>query len=162
MATSKSRQASPAEATKKQKMTGSEPLVNEIGSRELHKKHSVGFEDADNGFLRLRIKDQLFVDKLLLDDHIDTDQHKEAERILGIAQSANVYIKSPNMEAVASEGGKPEMMTSGLMRLRGILKAIQKKHGDIGVEVLYRHVIEDEWTDNQDRINILSAVLTRD
>ena len=66
------------------------------------------------------------------------------------------------MEAVASEGGKPEMMTSGLMRLRGILKAIQKKHGDIGVEVLYRHVIEDEWTDNQDRINILSAVLTRD
>ena len=137
-------------------------LVNEIGSRQLHQKHKVTVEASDNGFARSRVKDQLFIDKLLMRDHITVRQHSEAERILGLAQSANVYLKSPNMAGIISDGGKPDMMTSGLMRLRGLLKAIEKKFGDKGVTVLYRHVIEDVHTEDIPSIELLSLILTRD
>ena len=142
--------------------TGTKLLVNEVGSRQLHQKHKVTVEASDNGFARSRVKDQLFIDKLLMKDHITVRQHSEAERILGLAQAANVYLKSPNMAGIISDGGKPDMMTSGLMRLRGLLKAIEKKFGEKGVTVLYRHVIEDVHTEDLPSIKLLSVMLTRE
>tara|TARA_R100000995_G_scaffold70657_1_gene39252 strand:- start:239 stop:730 length:492 start_codon:yes stop_codon:yes gene_type:complete len=140
---------------------GTELLVNEIGSRQLHQKHKVSVEASDNGFARSRVKDQLFIDDLLMKDRITLAQHREAERIVGLAQAANIYLKSPNMAGFLG-GGKPDMMTSGLMRLRGLLKAIEKKYGEVGVTILYRHVIENFWTESQEKIELLSKMLTNE
>ena len=140
---------------------GIELLVNEVGSHQLHQKHKVTMEASDNGFARSRVQDQLFIDDLLMKDHITLAQHREAERIIGLAQAANIYLKSPNMAGFLG-GGKPDMMTSGLMRLRGLLKAIQRKYGEIGVTLLYRHVIENVWTDNKEKIELLSEILTKE
>ena len=140
---------------------GIELLVNEVGSHQLHQKHKVTVESADNGFARSRVQDQLFVDDLLMKNHITLAQHREAERIIGLAQAANIYLKSPNMAGFLG-GGKPDMMTSGLMRLRGLLKAIERKYGEIGVTLLYRHVIENVWTDNKEKIELLSEILTKE
>jgi len=54
------------------------------------------------------------------------------------------------------------MMTSGLMRLRGLLKAIERKYGEIGVTILYRHVIENVWTESKEKIELLSEILTKE
>tara|TARA_A100001391_G_scaffold144210_1_gene101944 strand:+ start:1350 stop:1781 length:432 start_codon:yes stop_codon:yes gene_type:complete len=140
---------------------GTKLLVNEVGSRQLHEKHNVTVEPSDNGFARSRVQDQLFIDDLLMKDHITLAQHREAERIIGLAQAANIYLKSPNMAGFLG-GGKPDMMTSGLMRLRGLLKAIERKYGEIGVTLLYRHVIENVWTDNKEKIELLSEILTKE
>ena len=140
---------------------GTELLVNEIGSRQLHQKHKVTVEASDNGFARSRVKDQLFIDDLLMKDRITLAQHREAERIVGLAQAANIYLKSPNMAGFLG-GGKPDMMTSGLMRLRSLLKAIERKYGEVGVTILYRHVIENVWTESQEKIELLSKMLTNE
>tara|TARA_R110002020_G_C15920591_1_gene742809 strand:+ start:242 stop:673 length:432 start_codon:yes stop_codon:yes gene_type:complete len=140
---------------------GTKLLVNEVGSRQLHEKHNVTVEASDNGFARSRVKDQLFIDDLLMKDYITLAQHREAERIIGLAQAASVYLKSPNMAGFLGEG-RPDMMTSGLMRLRSLMKAIEKKYGELGVLLVYRYVIEDKETGDLRAIKLLAKILTRD
>ena len=144
-------------------MTGNKKiLVNEVGNRHLHKKHKIALEGSDNGFSRAKVQDQLFVDQLLMDDLITVAQHREAERIVALAQSANVYVKTPSREPRIGGGGKPDMMSSGLMKLRRFYLLISHKHGEAGVSVLYSHVIKDIPTDDKEKICLLAKVLTKD
>ena len=50
----------------KKMTTGSDLKINDIGSPLLHKHHKVDVEDAGNGFARSKVKDQLFIDHLLI------------------------------------------------------------------------------------------------
>ena len=146
----------------RRKTTGFSLKVNDVGSPNLHRHHEVGVEDAGNGWARSRVKDQLFVDRLLMNDDLTVAQHLEAERLIGLAQKAKVYLKSPRMGASSFGGNRPDMMSSGLMRYARYFKRVIRKWGTEGAGILHDHVIEDKHTKDQARINLLAEMLTRD
>ena len=86
--------------------TGSDLKVNDKGSPLLRKHHAVDVEDGGSGVGRAVVKDQLFIDHLLIKDMIDVHQHMEAERVINLAVSAQVYLKSPSMDSISHGGGQ--------------------------------------------------------
>ena len=102
------------------------------------------------------------VDRLLMNDDLTVAQHLEAERLIGLAQKAKVYLKSPRMGASSFGGNRPDMMSSGLMRYARYFKRVIRKWGTEGAGILHDHVIEDKHTKDQARINLLAEMLTRD
>ena len=143
-------------------MSPSDLPVNEIGNKHLHLKHDINLEQSDSGFARAKIKDQLFVDHLLMEDIIDVYQHQNAEKLVAIAVSAGVFLRSPNLSGTnLTSSGKSNIYSSGLMRWNGVEKSIRKKWGDDGMKIIYDHVILDVWTDDPERVGILGRILTR-
>jgi len=143
-------------------MSPSDLPVNEIGNKHLHLKHDINLERSDSGFARAKIKDQLFVDHLLMEDIIDVYQHQNAEKLVAIAVSAGVFLRSPNLSGTNfPSSGKSNIYSSGLMRWNGVEKSIRKKWGDDGMKIIYDHVILDVWTDDQEKVGILGRILTR-
>ena len=143
-------------------MSHSDLPVNEIGNKHLHLKHDINLERSDSGFARAKIKDQLFVDHLLMQDLIDVYQHQNAEKLVAIAVSAGVFLRSPNLSGTNfPSSGKSNIYSSGLMRWNGVEKSIRKKWGDDGMKIIYDHVILDVWTDDQEKVGILGRILTR-
>jgi hypothetical protein len=145
----------------------SEVFVNEVGSKGIHDRHTVALEAGDSRFARARVKDQLFIDHLLMDDTLTVDQHREAERILNLVVSASVYLKSPSMEGFSgavqggSGGGRNDIYSSALMRWHRQEKYLRRKWGDTGVGVVHDHIVLDVWTDSQPRISLLSQILDK-
>lgn len=143
----------------------SEVVVNEVGSKGIHDRHTVALEAGDSRFARARVKDQLFIDHLLMDDTLTVDEHREAERILDLVVSASVYLRSPSMEGFSgavqggSGGGKNNIYSSALMKWHRQEKYIRRKWGDEGVGVVHDHIVLDIWTDDQSRINLLAQIL---
>ncbi|MAR84467.1 MAG: hypothetical protein CMF55_06730 [Legionellales bacterium] len=145
-------------------MSPSDLPVNEIGNKHLHFKHDINLEQSDSGFARAKIKDQLFVDHLLMQDFIDVYQHQNAEKLVTIAVSAGVFLRSPNLSGVTGADGNKQnssIYSSGLMRWNGVEKSIRKKWGDDGMKIIYDHVILDVWTDDQEKVGMLGRILTR-
>ena len=143
----------------------SEVFVNEIGSKGIHDRHTVALEAGDSRFARARVKDQLFIDHLLMDDILTIDQHVQAERLLNLAVSASVYLKSPGFmgfvgaDSGGSGGGRNDIYSSALMRWHRQEKYLRRKWGDTGVGVVHDHIVLDVWTDSQPRISLLSQIL---
>ena len=145
----------------KKMTTGSDLKINDIGSPLLHKHHKVDVEDAGNGFARSKVKDQLFIDHLLIKDLINVDEHLEAERVIGLAVGAQVYLKSPSMNQSSFGSGKPDMMSSGLMRYSRYMRWVIDNWGLEGEQVITLHVIDDVHTNDFAQISLLRKVLSR-
>lgn len=146
--------------SKTKTMTGSK--VNDIGSLHLHTKHIVTIENLDSGFSRASVKDQLFIDKLLLGGLLSLEQHAYAESLIEIAQKAGVYLKSPSMAGVRTFGGKPaDLYSSGLMRWSRIVKRVLHLHGEEGEKVLHDHIIGDMHTSDPNRIDLIRRILSK-
>ena len=135
--------------------------TNEVGNRHLHDRHNITLESTDHGFAHAKIRDQLFIDSLLLKDQLTMKQHAEAERILLLCQFAGVFLGSPSLTSVRIPGNKPDPYSSALMALSRIMKKIQTKHGLAGVKAIEDHVIEDRRTSNKKTIELLAKILTR-
>jgi hypothetical protein len=88
--------------TKKKMKTGSK--VNDIGSLQLHSKHDIVIETLDTGLARATIRDQLFIDKLLLAGLITLHQHSRAGYFLRLAELASVHLCSPSLSPIVSGG----------------------------------------------------------
>lgn len=130
----------------------------DLGTARLHARHHIGFDQADSGLTRARVKDQLFIDDLLMADVLTMEQHAAAERLLGLAQRAGVFLKPLNFDSRGG-GGKADLYTSAFMRLRRVLKAIHRDYGTDGVEVFWVHIVEDVPTQSRDRLRLLQAIL---
>ena len=77
----------------KQAMTGNSDIkINETGTRELHQRHRTTLEQGEGAFLRVKVTDQLYIDKLLLSKNLDLQQHSTAEWVLKQAMQANVFV----------------------------------------------------------------------
>ena len=146
--------------TKKPMKTGSK--VNDIGSLQLHSKHDIVIETLDTGLARATIRDQLFIDKLLLAGLITLHQHSRAENFLRLAENASIYLRSPNLSQVVSGGvQKKDLYSRGLLRLSRALKSVRHLHGQLGVDVIQDHIIEDRHTKDPARIDAIRAVLSQ-
>jgi len=137
--------------------------VNDIGTKSLHEKHHVVLEQSDSKFARAKVKDQLFVDYLLMEDIITVDQHVNAEALLDLATKAGAYLKSPDFGRITTAlAGKPsDIYSSSLMRWGRREKKIKKKFGNLGVEIVRDHVLLDLWTRQEQRIVLLKAILSQ-
>lgn len=141
--------------TKKQTTTGSD-----LGSRQVHRQHVVSVETLESGLPRATVKDQLFIDKLLMADLITVSQHARAEHFVELAQRARFYLSPPNMAGVRSASVKPvDIYSSGLMRFHRAMKHVLRLHGQEGVDAVYEHIIENRPTNVASRIQLLVKVL---
>ena len=135
--------------------------LNEVGNKGTHERHVVSLEPSDSAFLRGKVKDQLFIDHLLMTDVITLDQHASGERYLHLAVAASVYLTSPKFTGVG--GGvrsNTTMYSSGLMKWHRAEKNVRKKWGDEGVVIIHDHIVMDIWTDDDLKIEFLIRILT--
>ncbi len=58
-------------------------------------------------------------------------------------------------------GGKPDMMSSGLMRYARYFRRVIRKWGTEGAGILHDHVIEDKHTTDKNKILLIAEMLTR-
>ena len=135
--------------------------LNEVGNRGTHERHVVSLEPSDSAFLRGKVKDQLFIDHLLMTDVITLDQHASGERYLQLAVAASVYLTSPKFAGVVGGGVRSNttMYSSGLMKWHRSEKNVRKRWGDEGVVIIHNHIILDVWTNDDDKIAFLIKIL---
>ena len=135
--------------------------LNEVGNKGTHERHVVSLEPSDSAFLRGKVKDQLFIDHLLMTDVITLDQHASGERYLQLAVSASVYLTSPKFAGVVGGGVRSNttMYSSGLMKWHRAEKNVRKKWGDEGVVIIHNHIILDVWTNDDEKIAFLIKIL---
>lgn len=136
--------------------------INEIGNRGTHDHHVVTLEPSEAAFLRSRVRDQRFIDHLLMKDLITMGQHRRGEHLLKLAVSASVFLTSPKFTGMVGVGGgsNTNIYSSGLMRWHRAEKKIRKKWGDGGVVIIHDHVVLDIWTDDEDeKVEFLARIL---
>jgi|TARA_R110000803_G_scaffold163303_3_gene226926 predicted polyphosphate/ATP-dependent NAD kinase len=133
--------------------------VNDLGTAEIHKRHKTSLEQSDGAFLRVRVKDQLFIDELLLKRKIDCFHHAIAEKILSEAVRASVYIKSPSMEA-GGLGSIASKYSNYLLIFSRTLKRIITKFGCDGERLVFDVVVNNTPISNDDEIKKLKEILT--
>ena len=136
--------------------------LNEVGNKGTHERHVVSLEPSDSAFLRGKVKDQLFIDHLLMTDVITLDQHASGERYLQLAVAASVYLTSPKFAGVVGGGVRSNttMYSSGLMKWHRSEKNVRKRWGDEGVVIIHNHIILDVWTNDDLKIEFLIRILT--
>ena len=136
--------------------------LNEVGNKGTHERHVVSLEPSDSAFLRGKVKDQLFIDHLLMTDVITLDQHASGERYLQLAVAASVYLTSPKFTGAGGGGVRSNttMYSSGLMKWHRAEKNVRKKWGDSGVVIIHDHIVLDVWTDDDLKIEFLIRILT--
>ncbi|HBW00515.1 MAG TPA: hypothetical protein DEF03_04910 [Bacteroidetes bacterium] len=135
--------------------------INEVGSSTLHERHKIDLRQVpETQFLQAKVKDQLFIDHLLLEDLIDVKQHQNGEYIQSLASGAGCFATAPSFGGAYSPTTQPKNpLTQPLVRLSSKIRHIRRKYGDIGVNVVTAHVVLDKWTEDKTRINILAKVL---
>lgn len=132
-------------------MTGiSDIQINETGTSELHRRHKTSLEQSDGAFLRVKVTDQLYIDRLLLTKKIEIHHHTTAEWILNQATRANVYVKTPSMSDTFGGGNGGDRYTNGLLIFSRTMKRINKKFGDHGEKIVFDIIVDDvNIKDNQ-------------
>lgn len=75
-------------------------IANELGSKELHRRHTVRLESEDGVFLRGRVTDQRLIDRLYNFKLIDLDQYDAACAFHALAHRAGMYPASMQLERV--------------------------------------------------------------
>ena len=145
------------------KEKGGEPpptIINDIGTKELHEKHSTSLELPEGEKVsRVRIRDQLFIDKLLMNDSINLRQHRTAEWILSVATQAGIYLKTPSMSGVFGNTPKDVVFTNSLMRYARMTRKITDKYGSEGDRVVHEIIINDTDSANKEDIELLIKIL---
>tara|TARA_R110002153_G_scaffold81343_2_gene206219 strand:+ start:3738 stop:4184 length:447 start_codon:yes stop_codon:yes gene_type:complete len=141
-------------------MNGSSDIqVNDMGTSSLHQRHKTVLEPSEGSFLRVRVTDQLFIDKLLLKKTITMDQHYTAEWILRQAVRANVYLKSPSMDSGFSGGKAKDKYSNNLLIFSRTLKRITTKFGYGGEKLAFDLIVNNLETNDEKQIKKLIEIL---
>jgi hypothetical protein len=129
----------------KQKKTGTyKQKVNDLGNSGTHKKHKVVLEQSeDSKFVRGRVSDQLYIDRLLLADQIDLVEHKAAEYVLKVFVSAGVYVRTPDMSALSVSGGRKDKYTHGLLKMKDLCEYLAAEVGEDEALMICQSIVKD-------------------
>ena len=143
------------EASKKQIAIGN---FNEIGTAQVHRRHSVYLEQIDGEPIgRAKINDQMMIDTLLMNDSIDLDQHRAAEYLMDSAFKAGMFIKTPDLTSFG--GSKPKNIYNyGLVKFGEIVKVMTSEITEKGSDMVVRVVCEDQPV-NADELTLLRVGL---
>lgn len=137
--------------------------VNEVGGKKLHERHKIMLQEIESSnFLQAKVKDQLFIDHLLLHDCIDVNQHKNAEHIAFLASSAGCFPSGPSFGMVYQGGAsRKDLLSAPLVRLARKLRHVERKWGRTGINLVTDHVVLDKWTEDDQRIAALGEILEK-
>ena len=137
--------------------------VNEIGGKSLHQKHQIGLQETEGSkFLQAKVKDQLFIDHLLLNDRIDVNQHKNAAYLAFLASSAGCFARGASFGMVhQGSGSRKDPLKAPLVRLARKLGHVRRKWGVTGIGLVTDHVVLDKWTEDEGRIVALGEILEK-
>ena len=140
-------------------MTGtSEIQVNDLGTTELHKQHRVQLEPSDGAFLRGRVVDQIYIDKLLLSNELSMQQHATAEWFLNQAVKANVYVTTPNF-SLGFGGKKNSNYTNHLLALSRTMRKVYKKFGAEGGRILFQTIVDNLNIKSESKMKLFKNIL---
>jgi hypothetical protein len=143
----------------KQAMTGNSDIkINETGTRELHQRHKTTLEQGEGAFLRVKVTDQLYIDKLLLSKNLDLQQHSTAEWVLKQAMQANVFVKSPSMMGTFG-GGSGDKYTNGLLIFSRTMRKIKNKFGVEAEKIVFDIVVDDLNIKDKEKLKTLRRAL---
>ena len=143
----------------KQAMTGNSDIkINETGTRELHQRHRTALEQGEGAFLRVKVTDQLYIDKLLLSKNLDLQQHSTAEWVLKQAMQANVFVKSPSMMGTFG-GGSGDKYTNGLLIFSRTMRKIKNKFGVEAEKTVFDIVVDDLNIKDKEKLKTLRRAL---
>ena len=143
----------------KQAMTGNSDIkINETGTRELHQRHRTALEQGEGAFLRVKVTDQLYIDKLLLSKNLDLQQHSTAEWVLKQAMQANVFVKSPSMMGTFG-GGSGDKYTNGLLIFSRTMRKIKNKFGVEAEKIVFDIVVGDLSIKDKEKLKTLRRAL---
>jgi hypothetical protein len=143
----------------KQAMTGNSDIkINETGTRELHQRHRTTLEQGEGAFLRVKVTDQLYIDKLLLSKNLDLQQHSTAEWVLKQAMQANVFVKSPSMMGTFG-GGSGDKYTNGLLIFSRTMRKIKNKFGVEAEKIVFDIVVDDLNIKDKEKLKTLRRAL---
>jgi hypothetical protein len=143
----------------KQAMTGNSDIkINETGTRELHQRHRTTLEQGEGAFLRVKVTDQLYIDKLLLSKNLDLQQHSTAEWVLKQAMQANVFVKSPSMMGTFG-GGSGDKYTNGLLIFSRTMRKIKNKFGVKAEKIVFDIVVDDLNIKDKEKLKTLRRAL---
>tara|TARA_R110002051_G_scaffold261199_1_gene321108 strand:- start:1168 stop:1605 length:438 start_codon:yes stop_codon:yes gene_type:complete len=140
-------------------MTGNSDIkINETGTRELHQRHRTALEQGEGAFLRVKVTDQLYIDKLLLSKNLDLQQHSTAEWVLKQAMQANVFVKSPSMMGTFG-GGSGDKYTNGLLIFSRTMRKIKNKFGVEAEKIVFDIVVDDLNIKDKEKLKTLRRAL---
>tara|TARA_R110000744_G_scaffold4372_2_gene15900 strand:+ start:609 stop:1046 length:438 start_codon:yes stop_codon:yes gene_type:complete len=140
-------------------MTGNSDIkINETGTRELHQRHKTTLEQGEGAFLRVKVTDQLYIDKLLLSKNLDLQQHSTAEWVLKQAMQANVFVKSPSMMGTFG-GGSGDKYTNGLLIFSRTMRKIKNKFGVEAEKIVFDIVVDDLNIKDKEKLKTLRRAL---
>tara|TARA_R110002153_G_scaffold15947_3_gene56656 strand:- start:40 stop:477 length:438 start_codon:yes stop_codon:yes gene_type:complete len=140
-------------------MTGNSDIkINETGTRELHQRHRTTLEQGEGAFLRVKVTDQLYIDKLLLSKNLDLQQHSTAEWVLKQAMQANVFVKSPSMMGTFG-GGSGDKYTNGLLIFSRTMRKIKNKFGVEAEKIVFDIVVDDLNIKDKEKLKTLRRAL---
>ena len=143
----------------KQAMTGNSDIkINETGTRELHQRHRTALEQGEGAFLRVKVTDQLYIDKLLLSKNLDLQQRSTAEWVLKQAMQANVFVKSPSMMGTFG-GGSGDKYTNGLLIFSRTMRKIKNKFGVEAEKIVFDIVVDDLNIKDKEKLKTLRRAL---
>jgi len=129
-----------------QKLTGMTKSISDLGTREIHDRHSVMIE---GGIIpRAKVMDQLIVDKLLMDGRITLSQHMAAELFLSQAERACINIRAQKYDAIPAGNGKKDNFSNGYGAFSKTVTLVKKGLGVEYAMVLYDCLISNELAEN--------------
>jgi hypothetical protein len=126
----------------------SDKLHTDLGTSEIHKRHSVMVEGGK--MPRAKVMDQTLIDRYLIDGILTLQEHQAGEYILSQSAQAGMYVRPLRFEA--STGGKraeDPMANDSLMRFGRTMKLISDRYGPYH-KYLVEEVIIHGWDVSQD------------
>lgn len=96
-----------------------------LGSKELHKRHSVMIEGGK--YPRSKVMDQLIFDRYLMEGLINLSQHRSSEFLLNMAATAGMWARGANLNGVYVDSKKTSKVFFGMVPLGNALAKIKEQ-----------------------------------
>jgi hypothetical protein len=112
-----------------------------LGTKELHKRHSVMVEGGK--YPRSKVMDQHIIDRYLMQGKLTLKQFIIGEMLLAQAAKAGVWPKGANLTGT-SMSSKPNYVPYGIVPLGRSLNIIKDRYGEGHVYVVRKVIIDNK------------------
>ena len=119
--------------------------ISDLGTREIHARHSVMIEGGT--IPRARVMDQLIVDRLLMDGRLTLRQHMAAELFLSQAERACIHIRAQKYDSIPAGNGRKDNFGNGYGAFSKTVNLVKKALSVEHARVLYDCLISNDFAE---------------
>lgn len=133
-----------------QGLTGMTKSISDLGTRQIHDKHSVMIE---GGIIpRAKVMDQLIIDRLLMNGRIDLSQHMAAELFLSQAERACINVRAQKYDSIPVGNSRKDSYSNGYGAFSKTVSLVKNSLGIEYARVLYDCLILNQLSENKFRL----------